>query len=513
MNSRRVCFFLLLGHVLGSTGCGGGSSSGSAPPISAVPTISSVSPAAATAGGAAFALTINGSNFVTGSSVAWSNPANPGFTGGSANFVSASQLTLQLSAADIAVPSFVKLQIFPPGNGTASNSISFEIAPASAGGAQIVSIGANGAVPNGNSHDPSPSFNGRFIAFSSEATNLTVPSAKFPQGYLRDICLGVDGCTPATLLVSAVSGGMAASPVGGNALGGATPSIGAQFITSASGGAATGVPPAGRYVGFLSAATNLVVPNASFQQAYVRDTCFAAISPMTCVPATTLASVTQSGSEPNAAASAFTFAFNSCNAAFTSAATDVLSGISLPNQIYLVSCPLTAAGGALGSFTLSTTLVSAADGSTSVPANQGAQQPAISADGRWIAFASTSTNLTTTPGASVQQIYLRDTCTAAPAGCAPSTTLVSVDADSNAFTGASQVPAISDQGRFIAFTTQVPAPSGVGITTNVFLRDTCNSSSGLVGGCTPSTSTVFGRLRGGASHQFQWTQQLRTARS
>jgi hypothetical protein len=353
---------------------------------------------------------------------------------------------------------------------------------------------AGGATPNGNSHDPVLSFNGRFVAFASEATNLIVPNAKFPEGYVRDTCLGAVGppmCTASTLLVSAITGGTAASPVEGNGLGGATPSIGFQGFSPPSGG----LPPAGRYIGFLSTTTNLVTPNTTSQQAYVRDNCLPAISLSACTPTTILASVTQSGGEPNGAASAFVFADNSCHAAFVSAGTDVVSGVTTPNEIYLTSC---SANGPAGPFTTSGTPVSASN--SGVPGDQAAQQPAISSDGRFVAFASTSTNLTSTPNGGVQQIYLRDTCTPpAPSGCAPVTTIVSVDSSGNAFAGSSSLPAISDDGRFVVFSTQVPLPGG-GITSGVFIHDTCNSSNGPVASCMPSTTAVSTGISGAAAN-------------
>jgi hypothetical protein len=107
-----------------------------------------------------------------------------------------------------------------------------------------------------------------------------------------------------------------------------------------------------------------------------------------------------------------------------------------------------------GAFTTSASLVSAS--SSGVPSDRGGQQPSISSDGRWVAFASTSTNLTSTPNGGVQQIYLRDTYVLASPGCTPSTTLVSFDGSGNPSTGDSQLPAIGDDGRFVVFTTQVP---------------------------------------------------------
>jgi hypothetical protein len=483
MNSRSLLSFILLGTLALISACNSGPTFGPPPPPGPAPAISSISPTSATAGGAAFTLTVNGSHFLSGADLVWRNPGNPDVGGGPVTFVNSSLVTLQIPAGVIAIPGSAQILIVNPDASPDSNTVTFAINPGPPGGAQVISPGTNGATPNGNSHDPVLSFNGRFVAFASEATNLIVPNAKFPEGYVRDTCLGAVGppmCTPSTLLVSAITGGTAASPVEGNGLGGATPSIGFQGFSPPSGG----LPPAGRYIGFISTATNLVTPNTTSQQAYARDNCLPAISLPACTPTTVLASVTQSGGEPNGAASAFVFANNSCHAAFISAGSDVVSGVTTPNEIYLTSCT---ANGPTGSFTTSANVVSAS--SSGVPGNQGAQQPAISSDGRFVAFASTSTNLTSTPNGGVQQIYLRDTCTSAPSGCASVTTIVSVDSSGNALAGSSSFPAISDDGRFVVFSTQLPLPTG-GNTSIVSIHDTCDSSSGPVAACGPSTATV-----------------------
>jgi hypothetical protein len=61
----------------------------------AIPTIATLSPATATAGGTDLTLTVNGSNFADGSIVQWSGAAR------STTFVSPNQLTATISAADI----------------------------------------------------------------------------------------------------------------------------------------------------------------------------------------------------------------------------------------------------------------------------------------------------------------------------------------------------------------------------------------------------------------------------
>jgi serine protease len=96
-----------------------------------VPAITSLSPSTAAPGGAAFTLTVNGSNFVTGSQVLW-NGGDRTLPGGSST-----QLTASITAADImsAGTAAVTVSSPAPGGGT-SNALSFSIAvpPDSGGG-------------------------------------------------------------------------------------------------------------------------------------------------------------------------------------------------------------------------------------------------------------------------------------------------------------------------------------------------------------------------------------------
>lgn len=128
-----------------------------------------------------------------------------------------------------------------------------------------------------DSHAPSMSSDGRYVAFSSAATNLTSDAATLTgrQVFLRDTCFGVSGpCTPSTQLISVDPNG---------ALGG-TEAILPSVSTS------------GRFVAFLavtlsnakadktkskSAATS---PNSGLRQVFVRDTCLGAKN---CTPSTT----------------------------------------------------------------------------------------------------------------------------------------------------------------------------------------------------------------------------------
>ena len=461
----RYCFIVVLDVSWLLAGCGGGGYHSPPPsPSNPVPTITSLSPNSVAAGSTTFTLIVTGTNFLSSSMVQWNGSARPTM------FASGTQVQGQISAADVAASGSVNVTVLnpSPGGGT-SSAASFAISPV--GISQTISVGANGAPPNGSSHQPALNLDGRFIAFGSEATNLISPDAMFAEAYLRDTCIGAGGCTPSTQLVSAITGGSSE----GNSFGGASASLGKD----------------GRFVGFSSTATNLVVPNTTFSQYYVRDTCTGA--PAGCTPITALASVTQNGLEPSGGASDSMLASNSCNVAFTSTATNVVSGVTKPSEIYLSSCsPNNLAGGFSN-----TVLVSA--NSAGIPADIGPQQPAISADGRFVAFASASTNLPGAPGGGLgaQNIYVRDTCTGATV-CSPSTTMVSVDGGGNPILGNSQLPAISDDGRFIVFSTQTPAPGG-GLTSTVWIRDTCNSSGGPVAGCIASTTNVSQSAAGTAN--------------
>ena len=86
----------------------------------AAPTLTSLSPSTIAADGPAFTLTVNGSNFVSGSVVRW-NGANRTTT-----FVSATQLTAAISADDIAVAGTASVTVVNPGRAV-SNAVTFTI--------------------------------------------------------------------------------------------------------------------------------------------------------------------------------------------------------------------------------------------------------------------------------------------------------------------------------------------------------------------------------------------------
>jgi hypothetical protein len=130
--------------------------------------------------------------------------------------------------------------------------------------------------------------------------------------FVKDTCTGVaSGCTPAVTLVSAWISGTAANADS------TSPSISAG----------------GRYVSFLSSASNLVAGDVNgVADAFVRDTCAGVSSG--CTPSTQLVSVTTGGTEANGATTSATIDSTGRYITFESAASN-LGAISSSGGIFL----------------------------------------------------------------------------------------------------------------------------------------------------------------------------------
>jgi hypothetical protein len=114
---------------------------------------------------------------------------------------------------------------------------------------------------------------------------------------------------------------------------------------------------------------------------------------------------------------------------------------------------------------------------------------AITAGPRYLAFVAPSADPSADAGNGMDNVYLRDTCQGAPAGCSPTTVLVSVGFDGTDANGASRSPSISANGRFVAFASDANnlVQGDANGLTDIFLRDTC---IGAPSGCSPSTIRV-----------------------
>ena len=137
----------------------------------------------------------------------------------------------------------------------------------------LLSAAADGTPANDESHAPSMSADGRYVAFSSAATNLleNVPPGR--QIYLFDTCAGAgDSCKASTHLISVDLNGTL---------------VGTESILPS-------VSSSGRFVAFLAitpshssnqvSGTTASGNNSSHRQVFVRDTCLGATN---CTPKTT----------------------------------------------------------------------------------------------------------------------------------------------------------------------------------------------------------------------------------
>lgn len=90
--------------------------------VNPVPTVTTTTPASASVGGQGFALTVNGTNFVPGAAVQWNG--NNRIT----TFISATQLTAQIPASDIASAGTATIRVVNPGPGGGnSNTVNFTV--------------------------------------------------------------------------------------------------------------------------------------------------------------------------------------------------------------------------------------------------------------------------------------------------------------------------------------------------------------------------------------------------
>ena len=134
--------------------------------------------------------------------------------------------------------------------------------------------------------------------------------------------------------------------------------------------------------------------------------------------------------------------------------------------------------------TSATTLVSRADGLGGAKGDGASRAPAISADGRFVAFVSGATNLSPAKPDPVDGVFLRDLQRG-------TTTLVSQSSTGQPADAGSDSPAISADGRVVAFAsdaTNLAAGDADGLT-DVFARDVVAGTTVLVSGAGVATET------------------------
>jgi RHS repeat-associated protein len=134
---KRVFLLIVWVVAIGVCGCSSANRNGGGNPV---PQVSLLSPSSAAVGSAAFTLTVNGSGFVSGTTVQWNGSSRP------TTFVSSTQLTAMISAGDIASVGSAQVTVSSPGpGGGVSASATFTITQANNPAPSLASISPNTA--------------------------------------------------------------------------------------------------------------------------------------------------------------------------------------------------------------------------------------------------------------------------------------------------------------------------------------------------------------------------------
>jgi Tol biopolymer transport system component len=306
----------------------------------------------------------------------------------------------------------------------------------------LVSRAAGGiAAAGGGSFNTDISGTGRFVVFTSLATNLSDADQDLViDAFLRDMASGT------TTLISRADGETGAG------------SDNRTFIARVSGD--------GRYVAFDSDADNLSpIDDKTVADVFRRDTVTNATILVTREDGPN--GVPASGAAPTISADGGVVAFQSQDDTLSVIDDDLLLNLFVRD---------------IGAGT--TTLVSRPDGLGVTPQDKSSFIPVISGDGRHVAFESDANNLTPDAVPASRDIFVRDVGLG-------TTTLVSraTGPTGAAGDGASNDPSISEDGRYVAFKSASANLSGEDIdpVEDVFVRD-------LVAG----TTTLVSRATGAA---------------
>lgn len=398
------------------------------------PTLSSLSPATATAGGAAFTLTVNGTGFLSGAAVAWNGSPRP------TTVVSSTQLTAAISAADIASAGSAAVDV-AQGSLRSTNQLSFPITPAPP---TITSVAPNS------------------VSAGGAAFTLTVNGT----GFASNAQVAWNGTSLSTTFVSATQ--------------------------------LTAQVPAANIASSGSATVDVVQNNvrSSNQQSVTIN-----------APAPVISSLSPSSVTVNAAS--FTLTVNGTG--FTSSSVVQWNGTALTTS-FQSATSLTAsvpAGNltAAGTFSITVVNPTAQGGASSAASftvanpvagkivqlvstsyvNGGVSNwtsnnspPTLSRDGRYVGYASYSSDIVAGDNDGDTSGFLRDTCVGATAsaGCVPRNTMVSTT-DAVDY-GAYRYVLLSTDGRYAGFDSRNQS--------EVNVRDTC---IGAPSGCTSTITNVL----------------------
>jgi WD40-like Beta Propeller Repeat len=532
------------------------------PVYSTPPSLTTISPTSAAVNVASETVTVTGAGFYPGS-VVYFNGTPLTTTYSSSTTVSAAVPSGVLGLAGV-----FAVQVFNAGTGGGfSNALGFAVNATSLGLGlpQLVDLGPNGVLANngiGNVGFSGPSIagTGAYVAFASISTNLVANNTNAASDvFVRSTCAGSASCTPKTVLASVSEAGaqgngaslqpalessgryVAFSSVATNldpdfpTVNGSTQQVYirdtsattppatmtpvfVEYLTSLVSVAADGVSPAnadanspaispdGRFVAFVSAATNLVtaVPTNGISQVYLRDTCLGFPSE-DCTPTTYLVSSPNGITAGNGPSSQPSLSTDAQYVSFTSTASNLIGLTSAASQIYLRELCTSTATTTPGINTITCnsavapSLISSPDGVT--PGNGSSYESSVTSDGNFFVYVSTATNLAQGVASTIPQIYMLDSCltptTTTTTTCTRSMILISSpDMTTSPTTPGnllSEYPSVSSDGQYVAFASEATniAPNTTNGFENIFVRNTCLNFEVTTTGETCEPTTVL----------------------
>jgi Ca2+-binding RTX toxin-like protein len=272
------------------------------------------------------------------------------------------------------------------------------------GALERVSSTTAGQPTDGASFSPVISADGRYVAFTSLATNLTLNDSNgFPDVFRKDMDTG------AVLIVSSAPDGLPANSVSFG------PTISAD----------------GRYVAFLSAASNIVNDDTNLSVDVFRKDMVTSKTVRVDLAADGTEATAGAISRPSISGDGRYVAFDSAAANLTANDTNNRDDVFVKDMQTgsIIRASETANGlGMTGSL-------------------EGSLRPSISADGHFVVFATTASNLVTGDTNGVADIFRKDLVTG-------SIIRVSVDALGHQGDADSRDATISADGRYVSFTSQ-----------------------------------------------------------
>jgi Tol biopolymer transport system component len=424
-------------------------------------TISALSPTGVNAGAGGFTLYVLGSSFTNTSVVQWNGSTRV------TTYLSADELGAQILASDLTTPQTANIQVYTPGTAQSDPLDGINVI-ATSNVLQFTIQAAPPPLPVITSVSPASEVAGS-VALGSTFT-LRVLGTGFATGslvYWNGSQVVSYTYTPQTGCVVGTANEttyVSATEVDASVSGCLIQTAGTERITVFN--PATGTPPTG---GGSSNTWSFSVTSAGGGNARTEAAMAGAAAATTLSPATSA---------------------DTRYVAFAAPVPDPTADASTGTDNIYVRDTCTGAPAA-ANCTPATTLISVAADGTSA-ADAASESPSISADGRYVAFVSLADNLVAGGASGFGDIYVRDTCTGAPAAanCTPATTLISLAPDGSLANGASDSPSISASGRYVVFSslaTNLVAGTAASSQPQIYLRDLC---VGAAAGCQVSTTQI-----------------------